>query len=110
MANPNKNEKKFVTAGIHPELTDLKAELDRTVPPAPKLEDAPLPAPFDDKPVVKSFGIAKVKGGYCCVEIKSQGNSILESDIVSGPDPKPVALERLKIHIVRKLFLTGDVS
>ena len=87
---------------IHPELRE-------EAPPAATLADMPVPAPFDDKPVVKSFGIAKVKGGYCCVEIHSQGNSILETEILSGPDPKPVAVERLKISLVRKLFIGGDI-
>jgi hypothetical protein len=86
---------------IHPEL---KEEL-----PKVALADLPVPAPFDEKPVVKSFGIAKVKGGYCCVEIHSQGNTILETEILSGPDPKPVAVERLKISLVRKLFIGGDI-
>lgn len=72
--------------------------------PSKKLEELPSPAPFDDKPLVKSIGLAKVRGGWCVVEVHSQGNNIVETDVVSGPDPKHVAMDQLKIAVVRRLL------
>ena len=91
-----------VVAGIHPELKEEA--------PRPKVDDMPLAAPYDDKPIIKSIGLAKVKGGYCVVWIQSQGDRILDTEIISGPDIKPIALERLKISVVKKIFLEESRS
>lgn len=109
-----KHASETISTDIHPELRIPAQDkyLAQESPPVPltKLADAPLPAPYDDKPIIKSIGLAKVKGGWCVVYITSQGNNILDNEIVCGPDPKPIALEQMKLAIVRRIFLAQESS
>lgn len=85
-------------------------EESKAPPPAPepepiKLKDLAPAAPYDDKPEVTSIGLARVKGGWCVCLVKSQGHHVHDTEILSGPDPRPLALERLKLMVVKKLFI-----
>lgn len=70
-----------------------------------QLKDLAPAAPYDDKPEVTSIGLARVKGGYVVCLVKSQGHHVHDTEILSGPDPRPLALERLKLMVVKKLFI-----
>ncbi len=58
----------------------------------------------DDLPEVVSMGLAKAKGGWCVLLIKTQGYEVTDAEVLAGPDPRAVAVERYKIESVRQLF------
>lgn len=55
-------------------------------------------------PVVESLGWCYAEGGWCVVLLKTQGDKVLERDILSGPEPFTVAWERLKVDLVKHLY------
>jgi hypothetical protein len=63
----------------------------------------------EDLPEVHSLGLSKVKGGWVLLVIKSQGTTIVDSEVVSGPGPLSVAMESFKITAIKNFFpsLTG---
>jgi hypothetical protein len=64
----------------------------------------------DDLPEVVSMGLAKAKGGWCVLLIRSQGYNILDTEVLSGPEPRGIAIERYKIESVRQLFPHLDLA
>jgi hypothetical protein len=70
------------------------------VDPTARFKDA-----ADELPIVTSLGLARVKGGYLVVQVKTQGDRVVEKELVEGdPVPRAVAHESLKIAIVKRLL------
>lgn len=76
----------------------------------PKLRPMAASDDVDDLPEIASLGLAKAKGGWYVVMIRSQGYKVVDTEILSGPDPRAVAIERYKIDSVKQLFPHLDLK
>jgi hypothetical protein len=85
-------------------MTDSKNS--RNNPPSAPKGPAPIPLvdKVEDLPIIESIGFTKVKLGWTVVLIKSQGHEILDTEILSGPEPKAIAMENMKLAVVKRLF------
>jgi hypothetical protein len=56
----------------------------------------------EDLPVVDLVGLAKTPRGWVVVEVRIQGDRVLEKEVVSkDPEPKGYAAKRCMIHVAK---------
>lgn len=74
----------------------------------PEKEPVRPPPPAEELPIVESMGLAKApQGGWVPVLLHTQGDRVIEREILDArPEPRSVALERLKLSFVRR-FMQG---
>lgn len=60
-------------------------------------------------PIVEALGLVKLPKGWSVVLIRTQGERVIEKEVLRGPEPKAVALEALRLAFVRR-FLSGGAS
>lgn len=59
----------------------------------------------DELPVVESLGLVRVPKGWVAVLLHSQGDRVVDREIIGEPESRAYAVERLKIEIVRRFIL-----
>lgn len=60
----------------------------------------------DELPIVESVGWVKQPRGWVVVFTKTQGDKVIEKEVVSEPAPLSAAWEHLRVTVVRKLYDT----
>lgn len=73
-------------------------------PPAARVTPTPVARQEDDLPVFESIGLAKTPKGWVVVLQKTQGQRVLDTEILEGPAPRAIVSEALKIAVVRRLL------
>jgi len=58
-----------------------------------------------EDPVVETLGWERTSKGYVLFALKTQGNRVINREILAGPDVKGVAQERAKIEVVKRWFM-----
>jgi hypothetical protein len=81
-------------------IKDLKPPTPNAIPL--KIES---PGKYDDLPEIHSVGMAKVKGGWVALDIVTQGLKVVSTEIIAGPELKPIIMEQVKLAVVKRLFL-----
>lgn len=73
-----------------------------TKAPAPAAPEADTPpaAPQRELPIVHALGIVKVAGGWSVVELFTQGDRIIERNVLHKPDVKGIAMAQLRKHVI----------
>lgn len=79
---------------------DIKPPVQNAVPL--KIES---PGKYDDLPEIRSIGMAKVKGGWAALDIVTQGLKVISTEVIAGPDLRPIIMEKVKLAVVKRLFL-----
>jgi hypothetical protein len=67
----------------------------------------PQPVAQEDLPVLESVGWTRTSGGWVVFKIKSQGKVVLSQDLLSEPEMRALASERLKLEVVKQFLLPG---
>jgi hypothetical protein len=61
-------------------------------------------APFDELPVVESVGWVKQARGWVVVHLKTQGDKVIEQEVLSEQSTLASAWERLRVSVITKLW------
>lgn len=69
----------------------------------PKAPKPPLEQ--DELPVVDSVGWVRTKTGWTVVFLRTQGDRVIEKEIIAPPDIRPIAHETLRRTVVHRLLL-----
>ncbi len=78
--------------------------------PPPKTKDSVGASTDSELPFVESLGIHKSPKGWVVVWLKTQGDKVLERDVLSEPGGRSLAMERFKIETIRRLFVAGPLK
>lgn len=62
-----------------------------------------------EEPVIESFTIKKLQGGWHFIHVKTQGDKVIEK-ILSEVEPKAICLEKFKINVGRYLIRLENES
>lgn len=69
-------------------------------------------APHDELPVVTSISLTEVKGGWVVLQIKTQGQAVIDTEVLNeGAKPQPFAhaMDKFKVESV-KLFIQPNLK
>lgn len=58
-------------------------------------------------PVVESIGMQKTVKGWVVVWLRTQGDKVLEADVLTEPGSRALGMERFKIECVRRVLAVG---
>lgn len=71
----------------------------KTPTPAQVEADEPAKSEGPELPIVHTLGLTKVSAGWVVVELFTQGKSIIESNILHGPDLKAICMRRVQLEM-----------
>lgn len=60
--------------------------------------------PEDELPIVDAIGWARSPKGWVIVALKTQGEKVLEKEILSEPSAFAIAWERLRVNVIHRLY------
>lgn len=60
--------------------------------------------PEDELPVVDAIGWARSPKGWVIVHLKTQGEKVLEKEVLSEPSAFAIAWERLRVNVIHRLY------
>lgn len=63
--------------------------------------------PEPELPIVESIGLQKTAKGHVVVLVKTQGDKVLDRELLSEPGSQVLAMEWFKIQTVRRIFSTA---
>lgn len=58
----------------------------------------------DELPILESIGWVHLPKGWIVILTRSQGDKIIEKEILTEPESRSVAAERMRILMVRKVL------
>jgi hypothetical protein len=69
--------------------------------PTPTIEAAEPP----ELPIVNAIGLAKVPRGWVVVKLQTQGDRVIDKEILTEPEARVSALMDLRIAVAKNLML-----
>lgn len=65
---------------------------------------APSPTPLR---VVRLVGLEKVPAGWCVVYAEVEGDRVLSTEILSGPEPRMHAENKFRVEAAKRILYPG---